>query len=472
MKINLQEQFKSHLFGVVLLAFSHNAYTQTPAWLAGKPLNTWFEIPNTIHAGSVAAPSDDPKDIYCSSNVRLSFSGMGLRNAEIILAAGGGHGDYSGNEVTSIDLSADAPVWQLRSPATPVGLRSPNVAYYSDGKPTARHSYWSLQWSAINNRLMLHYTQFSYGSAVSFPNTNGFNLDNNTWDPENTWPNGVPALCQDNKGNCWASTGYFTLNKWTPATDTWTATGTFNDAVYPTLAYDALRDQLFQLSWGDGVCCGIGVNAFKYNASGTTQTAITFNPSAAYTQFQADKPFMAGMSYDPDNDRFLFFDGRTNATNDSNVYVITPNSGTVWDMGILSVSGLTPPVARGAGVNNRFCYVASLKGFVYMASGTENVYFLRTSNVTAVPDAESSTDQLSIYPNPSSGIFNIRLDSKYVGEVTVSVINALGQNIKQVNLNKSIPAMQTSINLSEEAKGIYFLQIQTSDKIIVNKLLK
>ena len=350
----------------------------TPAWLADKPLNAWLQIPGTVYAGSPAAPTLDPTSEWSDANNRLSFSGMALRNAEIIIAASGGHGDYSGNEVTSIDLSANSPVWVLRKSKSPP---TADVAYYADGTPTSRHLYWSSQWSATRNRLMLHYTRVSYGSAVNFAASNGFNLDDNTWDAAGTWSGGYAALCQDSSGNCWAASGYFTLMKWTAATDTWAAaSGVFPGAIYPCMSYDSLRDQLFQFSWGNGEGSGIGVTAFKYNAAGTTQTAITLNASAAYSQFQADTPQLAGMDYDPINDRFLFYQAQgIVAAPTTRIYVITPNAGNAWDMSILSVTGVTPPAAAGAGVCSRFAYVPSLKGFVYMARGTTNIHFFRTA---------------------------------------------------------------------------------------------
>ena len=335
-----------------------------------------MQIPGTVYAGSPAAPTLDPTNEWSAANNRLAFSGMALRNSEIIVAASGGHSDYSGNEVTAISIDVDAPTWTLLKAGS---IPTMDVAYYSDGTPTSRHTYWSPQWSAVRNRVMLHYTRYSYGNAVSFPASNGFSLDANAWDHAGTWSNGYSALCQDSSGNCWASSGYFTLMKWTAATDTWAATATFSDAVYPNLAFDSLHNQLFQLSWGNGEGSGSGVTAFTYNASGTIQTAISFNASAAYTRFVADAPLLAAMDYDPDNDRYLFYDGRGSRA--GRIYVITPNSGTTWDMSIMMLGSgsVTPSDVAGAGVLNRFRYVPALKGFVLLARATTNLLFIRTS---------------------------------------------------------------------------------------------
>jgi hypothetical protein len=348
-----------------------------PAWIQGHPLDAWFPIPGTVHAGSPAAPADDPANIYASSNARLAYSGMALRGNEIILAADGGHSDYSGNEVTSIDLSADAPAWQMRSPASP--SPSPDVAYYSDGKPSSRHTYWSTIWNEQHNRVMLHYTRFAYGSAVSFRASNGFNLDTNTWDPAGTWADGYSAGCADTDGNVYAmGVDYFTLMKWTAATDSWATVETYADAINVNpVCFDPKRTHLFALAWGDGQGDGSAMSAFKI--AGTLKTPITFNDSAGLTQFMADKPNYAAMEYDPKNDKYYFYEGADGRTD--RVYVITPNDTAVWDIAILplAASSVTPPAVKGAGVMNRFKYVAALNGFVLMAAGTSELYFLRTA---------------------------------------------------------------------------------------------
>lgn len=347
-----------------------------PAWIQGKPLDTWFAIPGTIHAGSPAAPMDDPKDIYATSNRRLAYSGMGLRGNEIILAANGGHGDYSGNEVTSIDLSADAPAWILRSAASP--SPAPDVAYYSDGRPSSRHTYWSTIWNEKHNRLMLHYSRFVYGSAVSFQASNGFDLDTNTWDPAGTWSDGYSAGCADPDGNVYAmGVGYFTLKKWTAATDTWSDVMTYSDAINVNpVTFDSKRSHLFALAWGDGQGDGSSLSAFTI--AGTTKTNITFEPSVALTQFLSDMPAYAGMEYDPLNDKYYFYEGAEGRSD--RVYVITPNDGATWTIDILALGAgsVTPPTAMGSGMFNRFKYVTALHGFVAMQSGTSELFFLRT----------------------------------------------------------------------------------------------
>lgn len=338
-----------------------------PAWLADKPLNTWFEIPGT--AGAAGAAVD-------------AYSGMAIeeRTCEILIAAAGGHNDSYDNRVVSINLSADAPAWRQRmAPSTTYAI---NVPYYADGKPSSRHLYSSLHFVPQVNRLMLFGLRAAYGAAWNFAKLDAFNLDTNTWDATDTFPDlpvGYYGAGQIRATGEVISSG---LKKWSPVDRKWTdlTTSPLPDAVRWPIASDARRGQLFCLQWGDGQ----GADPQRMVASrvphaGGQQVAVSFNPSSALTQWEAEKPMYAGMDYDPDQDRFLFYAGRGTAA--GKVYVIKPNDGNVWDMSLLETAAGSVKIAAtpDAGLQNRLRYVPALRGFVLLARASANLYFLRTA---------------------------------------------------------------------------------------------
>jgi hypothetical protein len=338
-----------------------------PDWMAGKPLNTWFEIPGTAGAGGAAVEA---------------FSGMALndRTSEILIAAAGGHMDSYDNRVVSLSLAADTPSWTLRMPSSPTGTA--NVAYYADGTPTSRHLYSSEHFVPQLNRLMLFGVPVAYGAAWAFAKVDGFNLDTNRWDPAGTWPDmptGYFAAAQIRSTGEIVST---LLKKWSPVDGKWSdlVANPSGDPVRWPMAFDARRGQLFCLQWGDGQ----GYDPQRLVASrvplgGNQQIPVTFNSSSALTQWLAEKPTYAAMDYDPDNDRFLFYGGQGDAA--GRVYVIQPNDGNTWDMSLLNAgAGSVKIVATpGSGVNNRLRYVPALRGFVLLARASSNLYFLRTA---------------------------------------------------------------------------------------------
>jgi hypothetical protein len=338
-----------------------------PTWLAGKALNTWFEIPGTAGSGGAAVDA---------------FSGFAFspERSEIFIAAAGGHFNSSDNRVVSIELAVNTPNWVLRQ--APSSAVQQDVAYYSDGKPSARHLYQTTHWVPALGRVMLMGARFVYGTAVQFPTVDGFNPATNTWDAQGTWAN-VPSGASygsvvDGQGNVWTNLHW----RWNPQTRAWSTPITNVGAPFVRwpYAFDSVRNQLFGLCYADGEGYGpAALNAVRVPVGGNASIQVTFNPSAALTQFMADAPAYCGMDHDPVNDRFLFYCGQ--GAGAGRVYVVTPNGGNVWDMAVLPLGAgsLIPPAPGVGGVNNRFRYVPALKGFVLLAHGASNLFFLKTS---------------------------------------------------------------------------------------------
>lgn len=343
-----------------------------PAWMKGKALNEWFQIPNTAGNGGSAV---------------CAFSGMALKEttSEILIAAAGGHGDSSDNRVVSLRLDQDAPAWVLRgAPSTTV---QPDVAYYSDAKPSSRHTYYTTHYIPSQDRVMLIGAQFVYGRAVQFPTVDGFSLSTNTWDAAGKWKDIITYGKAFNKttGEVWTAYGYGVF-RWSPTLGQ-QQVGTLGGNAFMAMqnSWDTKRNQLASIGFGDGWGYGNypALNAFVIDSTGKTITPITFNPSAGLTQFLAERPISASFEYDADNDRYLYFGGNIDG---GRIFVIKPNvPGTPWDVSVLALGNGTknPSVTTDAGVMSRFRYVPNLKGFAYLHCGKTNtpsdVYFIRTA---------------------------------------------------------------------------------------------
>jgi len=346
-----------------------------PKWLAGKPRDAWFAIPGTSGTGGTKV------DAFCGMTVKES-------SCEIVIAAAGGHAATFDNRVVSIDLRSDAPVWIQRHAPSP---KTPNdVPYNPDGLPAARHTYQSTFHVPATDRVMLFGCRFTHPGAHEFPTVDGFNLKTNTWDPAGTYPN-IPAgggygVVQDSAtGDIWTQS----LKKWCAASNTWSSpiTKFAQPGVRFPYAYDSRRGQLFGLNCGDGQGYGdlAVVAAVRVPVKGKESLSVTLNPGKALEQFKKDAPVYAGMDYDPDNDRFLFYCGV--GAGAGRIYVIKPNDGKVWDMDLYAFgAGSTPPPPiGGAGINNRFRYFPRFKGFVLLASAALDLYFIRTSDLSQRP---------------------------------------------------------------------------------------
>ena len=94
-------------------------------------------------------------------------------------------------------------------------------------------------------------------------------------------------------------------------------------------------------------------------------------------------------------------------------------------------------------------------------------------NVYVDTCATSINDELitniSVYPNPSSGIFTLELNNIIEKNTILTIVNSVGKVILSEKLE--IGERTKDINLSEFSKGIYFLEIETENRIINKKLI-
>ena len=100
---------------------------------------------------------------------------------------------------------------------------------------------------------------------------------------------------------------------------------------------------------------------------------------------------------------------------------------------------------------------------------SDTAFFEVTDLVTDIADIIISN--LSIYPNPTSGLINI--DFKVIGPINfeVRIINIIGERLFFDNLKSFEGEYSMSLDLSNFSKGIYFLEIETNDGVINKKLI-
>ena len=82
-----------------------------------------------------------------------------------------------------------------------------------------------------------------------------------------------------------------------------------------------------------------------------------------------------------------------------------------------------------------------------------------------------SIGALSIYPNPSKDMFNISFTSEKQQNLKVRVLNVIGEELIIESLQEFIGKYTKQIDLTNNAKGIYFLNITTNNGVINKKLI-
>jgi hypothetical protein len=116
---------------------------------------------------------------------------------------------------------------------------------------------------------------------------------------------------------------------------------------------------------------------------------------------------------------------------------------------------------------------------VSFGSGYSDVYLIKTdsngvSNGTLNLEFVSSANnhQLSLSPNPTSGLFTLHFsnESKDEGKTSIKVFNMFGEEILSTTLTSS-KNEDYQIDLSGFSKGIYVVQVNTGDAVVCRKIV-
>jgi hypothetical protein len=77
----------------------------------------------------------------------------------------------------------------------------------------------------------------------------------------------------------------------------------------------------------------------------------------------------------------------------------------------------------------------------------------------------SKAFNIKVYPNPSNGITNLNVDVKQAGNISISVVNILGKTVYKNKINNTSAGNYVrTIDLSNEASGIYFAKVSVNDQ--------
>ena len=127
----------------------------------------------------------------------------------------------------------------------------------------------------------------------------------------------------------------------------------------------------------------------------------------------------------------------------------------------------------GTGATTQHTYAAAGQYTVTLtvtdACGGEDVT-TQTVDVTIGLAENPIGTTVALYPNPTRDIANLSFEVLDVQDIEVFVMNAMGQVIYTENLPKFTGVYNNTIDLSSEAKGVYFVQIVTRDGLINRRI--
>lgn len=370
--------------------------TGLPTWLASAAINEWVAVPNSTYIGSAGQSSPLP-GLGAPSALVNAENGTGLdrRNSELWLF-GGGHLDWAGNEIVSIVLNTNSPVWQLRRDHStaaniPTTAVTPDLSRYYDGDPCSRHTY---QGTHFIEKLDKHWAcgGFTWSHAngnVLEPVT--FNKTTGLWDIAGTWNtsfptsplagNGFFAKHPTTEDIYFGVGGGYQFYKLDTTTKVWTLITNSLSGYFPGFecaAIDPARGMFVLTTKGDAGVSHVYAALFSLTTGARTNIAI--NTSPAWTAFQALSTNHGGVHYNPDQDVYYYCFGGTGQG--GRVFKITPNGTTTWDMVEMTMTGVTVPDGVGVANGNiltRFGYVPQMKAIYALPSANSPIYMARVA---------------------------------------------------------------------------------------------
>lgn len=331
-----------------------------PAWLAGAAPMSWIQVPNSAPSTSSVLPSPPAEGVV--SSVTDAWGGATVRQSSgHFILHGGGHGDYSGNEIYALPLLDDAPAWTRPWGPTPAAQVTRDTMYYLDGNPASAHTYYNMQYDAVADRVLRMDGGWWAGTSGMSGKFNSWDWGAANWNPDGTHP-GLPYNAPDQSVAVHPVTGdvYIWVTSaqmiWRRATNTFTS---MNTSALQILGDAMVLDVANNCCWGFG---GWGSyptygKVHKWDLSDNTTTSVSVTGSAlALTTRQS-----LGAAIDPDTGLIYV------CTPDGSVHVFDPNALTLNDVTLMGTGPQsTTAYGNSNGLYSRFQYINALKAFVVL----------------------------------------------------------------------------------------------------------
>jgi len=104
---------------------------------------------------------------------------------------------------------------------------------------------------------------------------------------------------------------------------------------------------------------------------------------------------------------------------------------------------------------------------IALNSSRSNVYRVGQNPTSVINTNEDAT--VLVYPNPSNGFFTIDLKNNVSGTAIIKVFNMIGEEVTRFTCSGC--SNKTTMDLSKQAQGVYYLQISTARQTMTKKIV-
>jgi hypothetical protein len=90
-----------------------------------------------------------------------------------------------------------------------------------------------------------------------------------------------------------------------------------------------------------------------------------------------------------------------------------------------------------------------------------------------IPGVEKTEREINVFPNPSDGRFQLKLEHDGTEKVSAKVFDITGKLVKNISedLVTEDSSVTANINLDSPKSGIYFLRIEIGNQVYTKKII-
>lgn len=106
-----------------------------------------------------------------------------------------------------------------------------------------------------------------------------------------------------------------------------------------------------------------------------------------------------------------------------------------------------------------------------LSGGSQDYSLIVTGSNMTLATADNQLTDFSIWPNPANNVLNFKFNSRHANNTTVSLLDIQGRQVYARTIDANDAFIQSSIDVSDYAKGIYILKIKQGNAQINKRVI-
>ena len=209
--------------------------------------------------------------------------------------------------------------------------------------------------------------------------------------------------------------------------------------------------------------CGGGASAWTSVETFTTQADC---PNVGNLAVTSGSTTQATFTWDDSNGAYSFMRIKARVDTLGSAWFNVGGTGVAYGTFTKNKNNLTPGTDYRAQART-WC---DPNGGAYKSpTWTSLIYWTQPTSIRL--EGDQLINNLDVYPNPSRDIFNVTFTSEEAQDLEVRVINVVGEVVYTENLEKFVGEYSKKVDLATYTKGVYFLEITTTNGVINKKLI-